>query len=75
MSTEVGVYKLLQGKYGIPKLYWHGSEGDYNIMVIDLLGQSVEDLFQACGKQFTTATTFALAQQMVFCVSFMNSLG
>ena len=56
---------MLQGKKGIPKLYWTGKEGDYNIMVIELLGRSLEDLFQVCNKQFTIPTTFSLAAQMV----------
>lgn len=38
---------------GIPGVKWFGSEGDYNVLVIDLLGPSLEDLFNYCGKRLT----------------------
>ncbi len=34
-------------------------------MVIDLLGQSLEDLFTSCKRKFTVKTTIMLAEQMV----------
>ena len=29
---------------GMPKVHWYGVEGDYTVMVMDLLGPSLEDL-------------------------------
>lgn len=59
------MYQQLQGKLGVPKLYWAGSEGEYVIMVIELLGPSLENLFRNCNQRFSLATTFALAHQLV----------
>ncbi len=45
LEYESRVYKYLSGGIGIPFMRWYGREGDYNAMVIDLLGPSLEDLF------------------------------
>jgi serine/threonine protein kinase len=50
---------------GIPSLRWYGIEGEYNVMVIDLLGPSLEDLFNFCSRKFTVKTVLMLADQMV----------
>jgi len=41
---ETKIYKILNGGAGIPTIHWFGVEGDYNAMVMDLLGPSLEFL-------------------------------
>ncbi|CAN4113690.1 unnamed protein product [Withania somnifera] len=66
---------LLQGGTGIPNLKWFGVEGDFNVMVIDLLGPSLEDLFNYCNRKFTLKTVLMLADQLINRVEYMHSRG
>ncbi|CAK0871123.1 unnamed protein product [Prorocentrum cordatum] len=61
---ESKVYKIISGHPGIPEVHWYGVEGDYNVMVLDLLGPSLEDLFNFCGRKFSLKTVLMLADQM-----------
>ena len=50
---------------GVPSVRWYGVEGDYSVMVIDLLGKSLEDMFNECGRRFNLKTVLMLADQML----------
>ncbi len=73
LMYESKIYRILQGGYGIPGVKWFGSEGDYNVLVIDLLGPSLEDLFNYCGKRFSLKTVLMLADQMIARLEFTHS--
>ncbi|KAL9252564.1 Casein kinase 1-like protein [Drosera capensis] len=75
LHYESKLYVLLQGGTGIPHLKWYGVEGEYNIMVIDLLGPSLEDLFNYCSRKFSLKTVLMLADQMINRVEYMHSRG
>lgn len=59
------VYRLTFSSAGIPNVYYFGQEGLHNILVIDLLGPSLEDLFDHCNRRFTVKTVVMVAKQMV----------
>jgi len=50
---------------GIPNRKWSGIDGEDNVLVLDLLGPSLEDLFVYCGRKFSLKTVLMLADQMV----------
>ena len=50
---------------GLPNVYYMGSEGEYNVMVMDLCGKSLEDLFNLTGKKFDLKTTLMVGYQML----------
>ena len=65
LEYESKVYKTLAGGVGVPFVRWFGTECDYNAMVLDLLGPSLEDLFNFCNRKFTLKTVLLLADQLV----------
>lgn len=72
---EAKVYNILQGGSGLPSVKWSGVDGDVNILVIDLLGPSLEDLFVYCGRKFTLKTVLMLADQMITRIEYVHSKG
>ncbi|KAL9275306.1 Casein kinase 1-like protein [Drosera capensis] len=75
LQYESKLYMLLQGGTGIPHLKWCGVEGEYNAMVIDLLGPSLEDLFNYCNRKLSMKTVLMLADQLIGRVEYMHSRG
>ena len=73
LDYETRVYKALAGGVGIPFVRWFGREGDYNAMVLDLLGPSLEDLFTFCGRKFTLKTVLLLADQLISRIEYIHS--
>ncbi|CAD8163372.1 unnamed protein product [Paramecium pentaurelia] len=70
---EGKLYKVLQGGVGIPQAYWFGSENEYNILVMELLGSNLEDLFNQCKRKFSLKTVLMIAQQMITRIEFLHS--
>jgi len=70
---ESKLCRYLQGGVGIPNIYYYGTERDFNIMVIDLLGPSLEELMNLCNRRFSLKTTLLLADQMITRVEYMHA--
>lgn len=65
LENENEVYKSLAGGVGIPSVCWFGTECDYNAMVLERLGPSLEELFNCCNRKFSLKTVLHLADQLV----------
>lgn len=65
LRHESKIYKSLMGGPGVPWILYSGKQGEYNVMVIDLLGPSLEDLFKMCNRHFSLKTVLLLADQLV----------
>ena len=61
---EAKLLKSIPGT-GIPTMHWFGIAGEYNAMVMELLGQNLEDLFSYCTKNFTLKTIIMITIQLI----------
>lgn len=70
---EAKLLKHLEGAPGFASVYFSDSQGDFNIMVMDLLGPSLEDLFNICRRRFSLRTLLMLADQMLYRIEYLHS--
>ncbi|XP_022080591.1 casein kinase I-like [Acanthaster planci] len=70
---ESKLYKILQGGAGIPRMRWFGQEKAYNVLVMELLGPSIEDLFMFCSRRFTMKTVLMLADQTISRIEYVHN--
>ncbi|KAI3326804.1 casein kinase I isoform delta [Xylariaceae sp. AK1471] len=65
LKTEAYTYRQLAKEVGIARVYWFGDEGDYDVLVFELLGPSLEDLFNYCDRRFSLKTILLIADQAI----------
>eukprot|EP01129_Flabellula_baltica_P017487 TRINITY_DN9700_c0_g1_i1.p1 TRINITY_DN9700_c0_g1~~TRINITY_DN9700_c0_g1_i1.p1 ORF type:complete len:341 (-),score=69.95 TRINITY_DN9700_c0_g1_i1:104-1126(-) len=59
----------------VPQVYYYGQDGGYRILVMELLGVSLSELFVFCRNKFSLKTCCMLAIQMIDLVEFFHSKG
>mmetsp|Transcript_35548 Transcript_35548/g.65851 ORF Transcript_35548/g.65851 Transcript_35548/m.65851 type:complete len:388 (-) Transcript_35548:151-1314(-) len=62
---EYQVYRAIEPAQGFPVVHWCGSAGRCNVMVMELLGSSLESLYVKCGRRFSMKTVLMLAIQLI----------
>lgn len=70
---ESKLYRILAGGVGIPYMRWFGVENHYNVLIIDLLGPSLEEMFNACGRVFSFLTVMLTGEQMISRIEYMHA--
>ncbi|KAH7329437.1 casein kinase I isoform delta-A [Stachybotrys elegans] len=72
---EEEIYISIAGGTGIPNVKWFGHQGPYSIIVLDLLGPSLDDLHRYCGGKFSLKTVLMIADQALYRLQHIHSKG
>uniref|UniRef100_A0A7S1M4R6 Casein kinase I n=1 Tax=Alexandrium catenella TaxID=2925 RepID=A0A7S1M4R6_ALECA len=73
LQHESNVAKALAGGAGIPAIHFCDMEGENTVMVMDLLGPSLEDLFCMCERKFSVRTVAMIAGQVLTRIEWVHS--
>jgi len=73
---EREMYQILyQPNKGIAKLFWSGIQGDFHVLVMELIGPSLEQLLKSCGGKFSLSTVALIGKQMLKIINYIHSKG
>ena len=72
LESNLFLPQVMQGGVGIPFVRYYGQEGEYNVMVMELLGPSLEDLFNFCNRKLSLKTVLLLADQLISRIEFIH---
>ena len=70
---EYKIYKYLQNGFGIPRVYECSKDKKYTILIMDLLGDSLEKKFNQCNRKFSLLTVLMIMEQLVSRIEFIHS--
>ena len=78
LEHEHKIYENLKGGIGIPKMIHFGHAKELlhpygNVLVMQLLGRTLDLLFEDCKKKFTMKTVLMLADQMIETIEYIHS--
>lgn len=73
LMSEAYIYKVMGQASGLPQIFWCGNEINYNFLVMELLGPSLEALFNSCGRKFSLKTTLLIADQIFALIEMVHS--
>lgn len=81
LQHENTVYRVLggggggEGGGGVPRSIWFGDEGSYRVLVLPMLGPSLQALFKKCRHKFSLSTVMRLAIEMVNLLEYVHDHG
>lgn len=72
---EWQVYNTLNGCYGIPSVHYKGRQGDYYILVMDMLGPSLWDVWNSMGQTMSAHMAACIAVEAISILEKLHSKG
>jgi serine/threonine protein kinase len=75
LTHEYEIYQTIYTphNYCAPRIYYFGMEGDYRVLVMDMLGHSLESLFNKCGRRFSLKTVLMIADQLIARIEYLHN--
>lgn len=72
LHLENKIYRSLAGGEGFSRAYWYGQHNDFNLLVMDQLGPSLDNLLHKCYGKFSLKTVTMLALQMIERIEYLH---
>ncbi|GAB2270697.1 Casein kinase 1-like protein hd16 [Dionaea muscipula] len=72
---EWQVYNTLGGSHGVPKVHYKGKQGDYYVMVMDMLGPSLWDVWNSSGQSMSAEMVACIAVESLSILEKMHAKG
>lgn len=72
---EWQVYNTLGGSHGVPKVHYKGKQGEYYVMVMDMLGPSLWDVWNSSGQSMSVEMVACIAVESLSILEKMHSKG
>ncbi|KAL0905555.1 hypothetical protein M5K25_023985 [Dendrobium thyrsiflorum] len=73
--SEWQVYNALSGIHGVPRVHYKGRQGDYYVMVMDMLGPSLWDIWSNNSHTMSTDMVACIAIEAISILENMHSKG
>lgn len=72
LAQEVNIYNNFSCCKYIPKIFWYGSENNYNFLVMNLMGSSFEKLFLSHGNCFSLKTIIMISIELLKILEYIH---
>lgn len=73
LAYEYKIYKYLQNGFGFPKVYECSKDKNNTILIMDLLGDSLEKKLNECNRKFSLLTVLMIMEQLISRIEFLHS--
>jgi serine/threonine protein kinase len=75
LFDEFDALRAIDGATGFPKVYYFTALASHNVMVLDMLGPTLEELLQRVGGVFSTRTVALIGLQLMDRMEFLHDRG
>ena len=69
---ESRIYKIMSYSPNVPKIYFVSESETRNVMIMELMGESIENLLERCNRHMSIKTICMVADQMISAIQFFH---